>query len=614
MVDSFLNFLVGRSFIPHGHCYLWKPELVGLHVISDGLIAIAYYSIPLTLLHFVRNRRDLPFNWMFLLFGTFIVACGTTHILEIWTLWHPMYWLSGIVKAATAAVSLFTALELIPLMPKALSLPSPAQLEAANRELEREIAERKQSEARYRAIVEDQAELVVRFQADETITFVNESYCRYFQKPREAIVGQRFQPDIFGEDYKEVQRLIHSLNQENPVATLENRVVTGGTVRWMQWNSRMLFDEHNQFVEFQSVGRDITDLKRAEDALRQSQRFIQKIADTSPVILYVYDLSKECNVYVNHDITHLLGYEPEEVRPHTSSFPDPILHPDDAAQMPENFKRWQTVQDGDILCTELRMRHRTGEWRYFQCQETLFARHADGSPQQILGVAVDITAAKRLEEVRKAEERLQASLKEKEVLLKEIHHRVKNNLQIVYSLLRLQYRRIKDRLAADILLESQNRIKSIALIHEKLYRSEDLAKIDLSHYIPNLVTSLFSSYSINTNTITLKTRVDDVSLDIDTAIPCGLIINELVSNSLKYAFPANRAGTIAVELHATGDRTVMLTVRDDGIGIPDKFELARAGSLGLKLVNDLVKQLEGTIVLNCQHGTEFKISFVGNEA
>ncbi len=146
MLEFLKNFFASGSFIPHGHCYLWKPELLWLHIASDSFIALSYYSIPITLVYFVRKRQDLPFNWMFLLFGTFIVACGTTHIMEIWTLWHPTYWLSGSIKATTAAVSLYTALELVPLVPKALALPSPAQLEAANQELRHQITERQKAE------------------------------------------------------------------------------------------------------------------------------------------------------------------------------------------------------------------------------------------------------------------------------------------------------------------------------------------------------------------------------------------------------------------------------------------------------------------------------------
>lgn len=134
------NMVVAEFFIPHGHCYLWKPGLVGLHVVSDALTALAYYSIPLTLTYFVTKRRDVPFNWIFLLFGAFIISCGTTHIMEIWTLWHPNYWLSGCIKAFTAIVSIYTASELVSLLPQALALPSTAQLE-------KEIRERQKAEA-----------------------------------------------------------------------------------------------------------------------------------------------------------------------------------------------------------------------------------------------------------------------------------------------------------------------------------------------------------------------------------------------------------------------------------------------------------------------------------
>lgn len=133
MFDTLLS---SQGFIPHGHCYLWKPGLVWLHILSDGLIALAYFSIPILLVYFIFKRRDVPFHQVFLLFGLFIISCGAGHVMDIWTLWHPTYWLAGVLKAFTAIVSVYTALSLIPLIPQALSLPSPEQLEQANRELE----------------------------------------------------------------------------------------------------------------------------------------------------------------------------------------------------------------------------------------------------------------------------------------------------------------------------------------------------------------------------------------------------------------------------------------------------------------------------------------------
>ncbi|HAZ44959.1 MAG TPA: sensor histidine kinase [Cyanobacteria bacterium UBA11369] len=156
MLEIFPNFLTPSGFIPHGHCYLWKPGLVWLHIVSDSLIAISYYSIPLTLLYFVRKREDLPFNWIFQLFGAFIIACGTTHLMEIWTLWHPIYWVSGALKAITAMISVYTAAMLVPLVPKALALPSPAQLEAANLKLQELLSDRIKAES---ALQQSEAQL-----------------------------------------------------------------------------------------------------------------------------------------------------------------------------------------------------------------------------------------------------------------------------------------------------------------------------------------------------------------------------------------------------------------------------------------------------------------------
>lgn len=156
----FLNIFVSNNFIPHGHCYLWQPDLVWLHILSDSLIAFSYYSIPLTLVYFIRRREDIPFKNIFILFCAFIISCGTTHVMEIWTLWHPYYWLSGTIKAITAIISFYTALNLIPLVPQALALPRPAQLEKANKALQVEITERKLVENELRQYKERLEELV----------------------------------------------------------------------------------------------------------------------------------------------------------------------------------------------------------------------------------------------------------------------------------------------------------------------------------------------------------------------------------------------------------------------------------------------------------------------
>jgi len=227
-----------------------------------------------------------------------------------------------------------------------------------------------------------------------------------------------------------------------------------------------------------------------------------------------------------------------------------------------------------------------------------------GNPIGTLSSGEDITQRKQ------AEEQIKAALKEKEVLLREIHHRVKNNMQIVSSLLRLQSRYTKDKQSLDIFKASRSRIESMAFIHEKLYQSKDLTKIDFNDYVNTLVTNLFTTYGVSTARIKLNIDIKHVSLPLDKAIPCGLIINELVSNSLKYAFPANKQGEIRITLYPTNENQLELIVSDNGISIPENIDFRNRESLGLHLVTILAKdQLQGKIKLNRTGGTEFKIKF-----
>ena len=212
-------------------------------------------------------------------------------------------------------------------------------------------------------------------------------------------------------------------------------------------------------------------------------------------------------------------------------------------------------------------------------------------------------------ERKRAEDRILASLQEKEVLLKEINHRVKNNLQLVSSLLSLQSEGVSDEQAREGFRESQDRVRSLALLHESLYQSEDLARIDFPAYVRRLASDLFRAYEVNTEVVTLHTDVQDVALGLDAAIPCGLIINELVSNSMKHAFSGGRKGDVCVELHSSGQGHVSLVVSDNGIGFPLDLDPPNTESLGLQLVHILTRQLGGTVVLHRGVGTKFEISF-----
>jgi PAS domain S-box-containing protein len=240
--------------------------------------------------------------------------------------------------------------------------------------------------------------------------------------------------------------------------------------------------------------------------------------------------------------------------------------------------------------------------RAFDCQvEPL--RDAAGKIIGAIGIALDMTERKH------AEEQVKASLREKEALIREMSHRITNNLQVISSLLNLQAGYIPDEPSRRVFIESQNRLKALAFIHEKLYQSEDLTSIDFSGYIRNLVVHLFRAYKINAHAVELQLNVDPIILDIDRAVPCGLIINELVSNALKYAFPNGKSGEIRVDLHEDEERRLALMVSDNGIGFPSGMDFRNTASLGMQLVNTLTDQLEGTITLDRNGGTAFKIVF-----
>ena len=221
---------------------------------------------------------------------------------------------------------------------------------------------------------------------------------------------------------------------------------------------------------------------------------------------------------------------------------------------------------------------------------------------KIVIVDTDITGIKNLQK------QIEASLKEKDVLIKEIHHRVKNNLQIIISLLNLQSGYIKDETTLKAVKDGQNRVRSMALVHEKFYQAEELSEINFNEYLEKLCQYLFQSYGDKSDRIELTVTGDQILLDMDTAMPCGLLVNEIVSNAYKYAFPGNIKGFINLSLSKESG-SVTLKLHDNGIGLPPDFNLQSAESLGMQLIQALTNQLDGELVFSKENGTTFEIKF-----
>lgn len=230
---------------------------------------------------------------------------------------------------------------------------------------------------------------------------------------------------------------------------------------------------------------------------------------------------------------------------------------------------------------------------------------AEGLSMAVRKATEKVSLTRALQEER---DRLARSLAEKEVLIQEVHHRVKNNLAVIASLLRLQAANMRDETLAAALRESQNRVESMTLIHEQLYANGDLREVDLAQHASLLASNLFHSYGVDAARVSWKVAMEPLLLGVDRAIPAGLILNELVSNALKHAFPYGRAGTVVIEGGRYGGR-VQLVVRDDGIGAPQGVELVRPHSLGMQIIQILTRQLKGTFEVACGRPATFKISF-----
>jgi PAS domain S-box-containing protein len=306
-------------------------------------------------------------------------------------------------------------------------------------------------------------------------------------------------------------------------------------------------------------------------------------------------------LYVSPQIEDWLGYSPDEFYRNTD-LRRQIVHPDDVAAT-ESFHQ---ISDGGHSNLEFRWRHRGG--RYLWASGSVFPIYENAEDEQIGRVSMVQIVAQDITERKEAESRIRSSLEEKEVLLKEIHHRVKNNLQIISSLLHLQSARVEDDSLLKTFDDSQHRIRTMALIHEELYKSADLARIDFRAYVSRLVQHLLESFGTTTDRVDITLDMDTSLLTIDRAIPMGLIVNELVSNALKYAFPDERQGTIRIELRSgDDDETFSLSVIDDGVGVPEDLPLTAPTTLGLRLVNSLVGQLKARLVLDRGEHTAFRV-------
>ena len=335
------------------------------------------------------------------------------------------------------------------------------------------------------------------------------------------------------------------------------------------------------------VSRDITEIKTAEEQLKNSLERNRAIINALPDIIFRIDgKGTFLDVLTNNE--DLLAFPKDQFlgKKINQFFPLCFVKKSSECIKKALKNEKNIVQEYSLLSPSNK--------GFFE------ARYAKINKNEILIVVRDIT------EKKQAEQKLKNSINEKEILLKEIHHRVKNNLQVISSILNLQSSFVKEKQTLNILKESQNRIKSMAFIHESLYQNKDFSNVNFSEYVANLCKTLFYTYNTSETFVKLNLEISPIKLSIDNAIPCGLIINELVSNALKYAFPNNRKGKLTIRVFLYKNQLI-IEVEDNGVGFPENLNFKNTDSLGLQLVITLVEQLNAEIQLISKEGCKFAV-------
>jgi PAS domain S-box-containing protein len=443
-----------------------------------------------------------------------------------------------------------------------------------------------------------------------------------------------------------------AIRQKKPYQITYRIHTADGKLKWVWEQGRGIYSKNGHLVATEGFITDITEKKLAEEEILKKNaelstlnligNSINKLAEPSEILLLIYNmvgrLFDNNNLYIamydekREEISFpIYTVKGKRITIKKRSFRNgltefiikskkPLLVNSNIEkqftklgieQIGEKSKSLASVPIllGDKVIGVITLQDYNKEFAFDESQLELLTTIASQAATALGNSNLFATLQQELEEKKEAEKRIKASLQEKELLLQEIHHRVKNNLQIMSSLLRLQSSHFKDLSIQQVFKESENRIKAMAIIHNKLYTSSNYDKVDFTDYVRTLAQNLFLSFGADTERIRTKIEFDSIFLNIDTAIPCGLIINELLSNSLKYAFPGKKKGSILITMNSNGENMV-LSVKDDGVGFKKNVDINNSKTLGLKLVYLLSHQMDGQIeTSSSSKGTEFKIKF-----
>lgn len=482
-----------------------------------------------------------------------------------------------------------------------------AQLaEETNALLAKEIQERKETEQRLwetqmftTNMFNSSLDMIMASDRNNLITQVNNAVLKTFGYKTEEVIGLHPKDLYATDDDFEVVRL-SLLDKGTFTGEIRNKR-SNGEIFTSYLSAAVLRNTQGKVIGTMGISRDITESIRSQQKIREQDAKIRSIFDNAAnMLIWTIDRNYDLLSFNNNFsviLKHHFGIEPK-IGMNMAEIVKPLLNKELYDYSIQSFEKTFSGQTSELEGPFKTNKNQT-IWIETFLNPILME---DGSIKEISCISHEIT------EKKSSESQIRQSLKEKEVLLKEVHHRVKNNLQVISSILNLQSSYVKDDQTLSILRESQNRIKSMSYIHESLYQTKNFSSINFSEYIENLSNNLFHSYQIFDNFIELKLKVEPVNLNLDQAIPCGLIVNELITNALKYAFKGKKNGEIFIGISEKG-KTISIRIEDNGVGLPKGFNYLKTETLGLQLVITLVEQLDGKLEMKTDKGTKYLITF-----
>ena len=467
------------------------------------------------------------------------------------------------------------------------------------------------TEKRYRYLVDNSPDIVYILDHEGRFTFVNDTIEPLLGFEANQLIGNHYTSIVFEEDIDQARYHFNERRTGKRAAVsteLRLKFYHNGDhlkpsekkhlaveLKAMGMYDRPADSKDKKFTGTYGVGRDISARKQAQEALRESEENFKALAANANDGILIAT-GEGVHVYVNKQASEITGYSVPELLKTTIK---DLIHPDEFKEISENYQR---RLEGKYVPTRY-------ETAIIRKDGKVLPVEVTGAKTVWRGQPADIAIVRDIEDRKLAEEQLKASLKEKEVLLKEIHHRVKNNLQIISSLLDMSRRRSENQEAIDLLSEAGAKIHTMALIHTQLYQSERFDQIDMQSHIRDMIIHLSHLYRAKGN-ITPVINASGVYLSVTQAIPCALAVNELISNVYRHAFEEGQEGTVDVSMEQSSDGTISLKVKDDGIGIPTEIDINETDTLGLKLVRNLVLgQLKGRLQIERKDGTEILIEF-----